>query len=49
MIKNLKIVSENCKRGTTTVWDAEQVDKAIKILMRCLIFDMSIIILPPLH
>ncbi len=32
MIKNLKIVSENCKRGTTTVWDAEQVDKAIKIL-----------------
>jgi hypothetical protein len=32
MINNLKIVSENCKRGTTTVWDAEQVEKVIEIL-----------------
>ena len=32
MIANLKIVSENCKRGTTTVWDAEQVEKVIEIL-----------------
>ena len=33
LIMNLSTVYMNCKRGTTTVWDAEQVEKAIKILM----------------
>lgn len=34
MIDKLIKVSENCRKGTTTVWDAEQVDKVIRILMQ---------------
>ena len=33
LIMNLATVYMKCKKGTTTVWDAEQVDKAMKILI----------------